>query len=140
MWLEVSVIFPSETWLEALMEKLNSDQQYAEIAKNWEGDLIFEFDSTTDGTAIKDAMYLDLWHGKCRGVRYIRPKEQRPDPKFILTASRDRYVAVLSGKLDPVQALATRRLKVKGNLAYLLRNIPIVLDFVRCARLIDFEA
>lgn len=133
------MIFPSEEWLEALMEKLNSDQRYAQIARNWEGDLIFEFDSTAGETAMQEVMYLDLWHGKCRDVRYIPPEERRPDPKFILTASRERYIAVLTGTLDPVQALATRRLKVKGNLAYLLRNIPIVLDFVRCARLIEFE-
>jgi hypothetical protein len=32
-------IFPSEEWLKGLEEKLNSDEHYAEIAKNWEGDL-----------------------------------------------------------------------------------------------------
>jgi hypothetical protein len=28
----------------------------------------------------------------------------------------------------------TRRLRVKGNMAVLVRNVPTVLDFVRCAR------
>jgi putative sterol carrier protein len=132
--------FPSEEWLDALMTKLNSDERYAEVAKSWEGDLIFEFDPPIDKSAASELLYLDLWHGKCRGVKYIDPgAEDRPEPKFVLTASRDRYIAILTGRLDPVQALATRRLKVKGNLAYLLRNIPIVLDFVRCARSIEFE-
>lgn len=35
----MSVIFPSGGWLKAMDEKLNSDSQYAEIAKNWEGNL-----------------------------------------------------------------------------------------------------
>ena len=34
-------VFPSEEWLTGLEAKLNSDQRYAEIAKNWEGDLLF---------------------------------------------------------------------------------------------------
>jgi hypothetical protein len=34
-----------------------------------------------------------------------------------------------------MQAMLTRRLQVSGNMAYILRNVPVVLDFVRCCRL-----
>ena len=37
----MTVIFPSEEWLKSLEVKLNSDEKYREIAKNWEGDLFF---------------------------------------------------------------------------------------------------
>jgi hypothetical protein len=44
-WRQVmSAIFPSEEWLKGLEEKLNSDEHYAEIAKNWEGDLFFNIE------------------------------------------------------------------------------------------------
>ena len=33
--------FPSDSWLQALNEKLNSDEKYAQVARNWEGDMIF---------------------------------------------------------------------------------------------------
>jgi putative sterol carrier protein len=33
-----------------------------------------------------------------------------------------------------MQALMTRKLHVQGNMATLMRNVPTVLDFVRCAR------
>jgi putative sterol carrier protein len=33
-----------------------------------------------------------------------------------------------------MQAMMTRRLQVAGNMAYILRNVPVVLDFVRCCR------
>jgi len=45
------------------------------------------------------------------------------------------FAAVLGGSLDPMQAMLTRRLQVSGNMAYILRNVPVVLDFVRCCRL-----
>ena len=34
----MSAIFPSLEWLQALGAKLNSDEKYALVAKNWEGD------------------------------------------------------------------------------------------------------
>jgi putative sterol carrier protein len=52
-----------------------------------------------------------------------------------LTAGLSQFNAVLAGRLDPMQAMLTRRLQVSGNMAYILRNVPVVLDFVRCCRL-----
>jgi hypothetical protein len=37
----MAAIFPSEEWLKGLEEKLNSDQRYRELAKNWEGTCSF---------------------------------------------------------------------------------------------------
>ena len=37
-------------------------------------------------------------------------------------------------KLDPMQAMMTRKLNVQGSMAMMMRNVPVVLDFVRCAR------
>jgi putative sterol carrier protein len=33
-----------------------------------------------------------------------------------------------------MQALMTRKISVKGNMAILMRSVPTVLDFVRCCR------
>ena len=33
-----------------------------------------------------------------------------------------------------MQAMLTRKLDVKGNMAVMMRNVPTILDFVRCAR------
>jgi putative sterol carrier protein len=52
-----------------------------------------------------------------------------------MTAGLTQFAAVLAGSLDPMQAMLTRRLQVSGNMAYILRNVPVVLDFVRCCRL-----
>jgi len=46
---------------------------------------------------------------------------------------------VVTGELDAMQAMMTRRLRVEGNMAYMLRNVPSVLDFVRCCRLVGVE-
>jgi hypothetical protein len=38
-----------------------------------------------------------------------------------------------------MQAMITRRLKVEGSMAYMLRNVPTVLDFVRCCSSVEIE-
>ena len=134
----MSAEFPSQAWVEALVRVLNSDARYGEVARSWEGDLLFVIKPESDGAAetLPTHVYLDLWHGKCRSARYFPPGEGGlPKPAFALTAGFAHFAAVLGGSLDPMQAMLTRRLQVSGNMAYILRNVPVVLDFVRCCRL-----
>lgn len=124
--------FPSPDWIEALKEKLNADEPYAQVARNWEGDMIFEIEP--DGAlAEKVVYYLDLWHGKCRDA-YLLGDGQTPRPTLTLRAPFGNYVRLLIGDIDPMQALLTRKISVQGNMAILMRNVPTVLDFVRCCR------
>jgi len=133
--------FPSQPWVEALVLILNTDERYAKIARSWEGDLLFVVkpDGAADGEPTQDGpshVYLDLWHGKCRSGRYFPPQAaDLPRPVFTLTAGLGQFQQILKGELDPMQAMLTRRLQVAGNMAYILRNVPVVLDFVRCCRL-----
>jgi putative sterol carrier protein len=134
--------FPSEEYVRAVMDVLNHDEQYAEIAKNWEGDLVFVIEPDKDfkNEDLPMLLYFDLWHGKCREVRVIDPEvEEVPDVAFTLTAPVTNYLRVLRGELDPMQAMITRRLKVEGSMAYMLRNVPTVLNFVRCCSSVEIE-
>jgi putative sterol carrier protein len=56
------------------------------------------------------------------------------NPAFTLKAGYGNFAKVLVSELDPMQTLLTRKLDVKGNMAQMMRNVPTVLDFVRCAR------
>jgi putative sterol carrier protein len=132
--------FPSEAWLTALKDVLNSDTRYADVAKNWEADLAFVVEADEPGKPNLPLLYLDLWHGKCRSVRVYEPDETEfPKAKFLLRAPLHNLRKILAGELDPMQAMMTRRLIVEGNMAYMLRNVPTVLDFVRCARLVEIS-
>jgi len=125
-------IFPQRDWLENFEDYLNSNEKYAQVAKKWEGDLVFEIKA--DGALTEDVfIYLDLWHGKCRSSRVLE-NDASIDAAFILTAPFTNFVRVLKGDLDPMQAMLTRKLVVKGNLGYMMRNVPTVLEFVKCAQ------
>lgn len=133
----MSTVFPSADWLKAFEEKLNSDEQYARIAKNWEGDLAFviEPDEKLQEGMI---MYLDLWHGKCRSTAIWNELGDNK-PTFLMIAPYGNFSRVLSGQLDPLQAMLTHKLQVQGNMVIMMRSVPTVLDFVRCAREITTE-
>ena len=129
---------PSKEWLKGLEAKLNSDERYGEIARNWEGDLFF-FIEPEGNLKEQLTFYLDLWHGKCRKVDFKPSPEAYPQPGFIFTASYKNITAILTGKLNPMTAMMTSKLKVKGSMGYMMRNVPTVLDFVRCAQEVTTE-
>jgi putative sterol carrier protein len=124
--------FPTTEWLQTLIDKLNADERYAQIARNWEGDLAFVIDPGGALTA-ETMFYLDLWHGKCRDA-YMIDGTQQIKPVFTLKAPYENYVRLLKGEIEPMQALLTRKISVQGNMAILMRSVPTILDFVRCCR------
>lgn len=133
----MSAIFPSMDWLNELDAKLNRDERYAGIAKNWEGDMIIQIEPEGN---LKERRfyYLDLWHGKCRGVAELKDASEKK-AAFVLKATYENIKRIVTGKLDPMQAMLTRKLVVQGNMAVMMRSVPTVLDFVRCAREITNE-
>ncbi|MCJ7566246.1 MAG: SCP2 sterol-binding domain-containing protein [Anaerolineales bacterium] len=134
--------FPSGEWLQVLVEVLNSDERYAEVAKKWEGDMtvVIEPEEGDERQDLPVAVYLDLWHGKCRSAQFIDLKnEEMPNAAFTLRLRISNIEQLFKGQLDPIQAMMTRRLRVEGNMAYMLRNVPTVLDFVRCCQKVPIE-
>ena len=133
----MSAVFPSMEWLNELDAKLNSDMRYADIAKKWEGDMTIVIEP--DGNLKeKKIYYLDLWHGKCRGVAELKDVSEKK-AAFVLSATYENIKRIMTSKLDPMQAMLTRKLSVQGSMAVMMRSVPTVLDFVRCAREITGE-
>lgn len=133
----MGVIFPSPEWLDTFFEKLNSDVHYAQVARNWEADMLVVVEP---GGPLKEKLYyyFDLWHGKCRKIEILKDQSS-VNAKFILTATYENITRLFKGELDPVQAMLTRKLQVHGSMAYMMRNVPTVLDFVRCMREVDTD-
>ncbi len=124
--------FPSAEWMRAIKDKLNTDEQYARIAQKWEGDMriVIEPDGSFTETMW---LYFDLWHGKCREA-CIEDQSSAINPAFILKTSYGNIQKLLSGEVGVMQALMTRMIGLRGNMAVMMRNVPTVLDFVRCCQ------
>ena len=133
----MSAVFPSFDWLKELEVKLNTDTRYADIAKKWEGDMVIVVEAEGN-LKEKQIYYIDLWHGKCRGVSLLRDVSEKK-AAFVLTATYDNIKRIMTGAIDPMQAMLTRKLQVQGSMAVMMRSVPTVLDFVRCCREITSE-
>lgn len=133
----MAIPFPSDAWIKALKDVLNADADYAQIARNWEGDLVFMVEP--DPASPKPIyMYLDLWHGECRDARELaNPGEKKP--AFTLAAPLPVFTKIIQGKLDAMQAMMTRQLKVSGSMVYMMKNVPTILKFVKCTQKVDSE-
>jgi hypothetical protein len=70
-------------------------------------------------------------HGKCRSG--IEPLDSEIKP-FHFECPYENMVHILKGELDPMTALLSRKIHMHGNMAVMMRNVPTVLDFVRCCR------
>jgi putative sterol carrier protein len=130
----MALYFPSDAWVKALMEELNKSEAYAEAAKNWEGDFYFIVDAS--GSLTKPVtLYMDLWHGKCREAFEVND-EATKNPVFRMSGPVTTWIKVLTKKLDPIQGLVTGQLKLKGNMAMVMKNVKAAKELVEaCTRL-----
>lgn len=133
----MSAKFPSPEWVSTLEQKLNSDERYARIASKWEGDMLIIIEPTGN---LKEHLYyyFDLWHGTCRKAAALADS-QGLKPAFVLTSNYDNIVKILTRQLDPMTAMMTHKLRVQGSMIMMMRNVPTVLDFVRCCNEITGE-
>ncbi len=123
--------FPSPEWTAAFEAEINSSDAYANAAKQWEGDVLLVIDESP-------GIYLDLWHGKCRGACLVADVTT-VTPEFKIIAPMDKWQSVLAGKLDPVQGMVTRQLKLVGNLVKIMKNVKASQELVRCATKVPTE-
>ena len=131
------VRFGSDEWVKALHNELNTSQAYGDAAKNWEGD--FYFVVNPEG-AVKEPMYLymDLWHGKSRDA-FVVKDESSKKPAFVMSGPYSKWKKVVTAQLDPIQALMTGQLKLKGNMVMVMKNVKAAQEIVRACTRIDTE-
>ncbi|HEX9115996.1 MAG TPA: SCP2 sterol-binding domain-containing protein [Anaerolineae bacterium] len=131
----MAYLFPSQEWAEQLELEVNRSAAYASSAKTWEGDFYFLVEPAKAGEP-PARMYVDLWHGKCRKAEIVDPQDARK-PEFSIAGSMATYRRIFEHKLDPIQALMTRQLKLQGNMMKIMRAVKATLDLVNCCALID---
>jgi putative sterol carrier protein len=129
--------FPSDAWVKALMEELNKSAAYAEAAKTWEGDFYFVVEP--GGPLTKAVLlYMDLWHGKCREAFEVADESVKK-PVFRMSAPPATWKKVLTKKLDPIQGLMTGQLKLKGNMAMVMKSVKAAKELVEASTRVETE-
>jgi putative sterol carrier protein len=129
------VQFATDEWIKALMTELNRSENYRAAAANWEGDFYWII-SGLPGAEKEVYLYVDLWHGACRDA-FVAGDPSIRSPEFVIEANYPIWRKVVDKKLDPIQGLVTRQLKLKGNMLKILKAPKAATELVHCATLID---
>ncbi len=133
------VKFGTEEWLVAYVKALNENPAYEEAAHDWEGDFLFIVWPDEDaGVSEEIVLWMDLWHGKCRGYD-VFPNREAKQTAFIYEGSYANWEAIVEGRLDPIKALLTRKMKLTGDRAKVMRATRAAKELVRTAQMVKTE-
>ena len=115
----------SEEWIDKLAEALKNDEIYQKKAKGFDSSYQFVVEPVpAKGVTEQRACGLNLpqcdetWEG------------MRPNTDYVMTASYETYYDIMAGKIGATWAITTRKAKVKGNLAKLLKYTAAINRYV----------
>jgi len=130
-------MFPSEEWIKLFKDSVNANAAYEDAAKTWEGDFLFvvQPDSTLKEQTV---YYVDLWHGKCRGVALLNAGETK-QTAFVYEGPYRNWVKLIKKEIDPIQGLLTGKFKLKGDMLKVLRAVRAVKELVETAGTVPTE-
>ena len=120
----------TQEWMDAWKEKIAGSKEYKEIAKEWEGSvgLICNSDPSKN---VPEPIYLftDYWHGDALDF-LICDEAKAQTAKFIMTGDYTRWKQVAKKELDATKALMQGKLKLKGDLTYVVRMVKTITKVV----------
>ena len=122
------VLFGTDEWGKEFCKKLNESEAYRKAAETWEGDFVFVMEP--DDLLDKERrLYVDLWHGECRGAKAVGPEQEA---EFIMSGPYSNWVKVAKLELDPIQGLMTGKFKLQGDMAKIMRATKAAVELVKC--------
>lgn len=122
----------SDDWAKACQDLINANAAYRDAAQSWEGAVLLLM-SDGPATARERRVYLDLWHGACRGARAAGPADEA-EARYILLGTAEVWRQVLTGRVAPLFAVATGKLRLaKGPLLDLLPYAAAAKELIAAA-------
>jgi putative sterol carrier protein len=133
----MAIKYLSEEWIKELETRLNASEAYAQVAANWEGDCIFVVLPDDDHPDTAYA-YIDLQHGKASGAKALKSLDEQK-ALFVSSAPFGTWRKVLEGRLDPIQAMFSGKIKLVGSMAQIQRNPKATYELTKIASQIDTD-
>ena len=127
----------SEEFAQAYKDELNKSERYRQAAGGWKWKvgLVVEPDAGLDAAK---GILLDLFEGEARDVRVVSPEEART-ADFVISGAYSQWKSLMRRELDPMRAMLTGKLKVKGDLATLMRYTRAANEMTEATTRIDID-
>lgn len=129
----------TQEWMDAYKAAIQADPEYKGIAKDWEGSVALICNPDPSKNVPEPVyVFMDYWHGDV-GEFAICDKEKAESAKFVMTGDYMRWKQVAYKELDATKGLLQGKLKMKGDLPYVVRNIKTVNKVIDILGTVDTE-
>jgi putative sterol carrier protein len=134
----MGLVFPSEEWVAAYEKAIQDHDDYKEGGKNWTfGVTVLIITAEPEIGVDEDFyIYLDLERGVCKECRTCTPEECDKQP-FVIRGDFDRWREVVNEELEPVKGMMQGKLRLRGDLPTIVRNISAAKALVKCTSYVD---
>ncbi len=132
--------FPSEEWVSAYKDAINSNSAYKAGGANWDKGVVALLCKAKPDVGIAEdvGIWLDLHKGECRGARIVTAAEALAAP-FCITGDYARWKQVIRKELDPITGMMRGALRLKGDLPTIVRFVSASKALVQSAGMVVTE-
>ena len=130
--------FPTEEWAAEYVEKLNGNASYQDAGKAWEGDITFVI-KKDEGLARDAFLYLDLYHGSCRGFKFTLNESDVPKSEFRYIGKYSNWLKLINKEVDPIQGILTGKFKLEGSMMKIMKFTKAAKEMVSTASSVKTE-
>ena len=131
--------FPSSEWFSDYCQAINSSEDHAVAAVDWEGDVTFVVeDEPHRGVPETMWVWMDLHRGMCRGAKVVS-QDEGERARFVIAAPYSRWKEVIQGRLDPIRGMREGKLRLDGDLPAIVAHVDAAKILVGLAASIPTE-
>lgn len=132
--------FPSKEWVEAYGKAIVESEEYKVAGKPWtHGVTALVVKAQPDiGLAEDFGIWLDLHLGECREAAVCTAEKAATAP-FCITGEYARWKQVIHKELEPVKGMMQGKLKLKGKLPIIVKNVKAAQALVNASTTVPTE-
>jgi len=118
---------------EAMADALNNDPVWAAKGKNIDFDMAYKYEAPIEGQ-----FFVSFDQGKVVAVRDAS-QEDLDKADFLISGSSDVWRGCFDGSINPTVAMTRGKLRVRGKMAQMLKNMPAFMYIQETMGKIEFE-
>ncbi len=135
----MSLPFFSGEWIRAYKDAINGNPAYKTAAADWTHGVVALICKAQPPALPGDVgIWLDLEKGVCREAKLVTVEEAMKAP-FCITGEYARWKQVLRKELEPIKGMMQGKLKLKGDLPTIVRQVESAKELVNSGGMIDTQ-
>jgi len=135
----MGIQFFSDEWIRLFKDAINGNPDYRTAGSEWTHGVVALVCKAQPPALPRDVgVWLDLDRGACRDARLVTVEEAATAP-FCITGEYARWKQVLRKELEPIKGMMQGKLKLKGDLPTIVREVKSAQELVKSAGTLDTQ-